>query len=122
MGTNYYLRCREPRMVYDSYHVAKRSSGWEPSFEGYPYEGDYAHDGLDDERPAIGSVADIKAAYDTGLYDIVDEYGSKLTWDEFERDVVGWDGGRGRAREHNGGGYPQRRDETGAHFAMCPFS
>lgn len=32
MGTNYYLRKVKPRLVYDEYHIAKRSAGGASAF------------------------------------------------------------------------------------------
>mgnify|MGYP001046467535 CR=1 FL=1 len=103
MGTNFYLRCKCcGRQV----HIAKRSMGWKPSFEAWPHSDPWynGHAGYEDEdatRPVIMSVADIKAAYDSGSWDIVSEYGDVLNWNMFEKDVVEWKGGAsGRCRSH----------------------
>lgn len=81
MGTNFYIRRTEPRLVYDEYHVAKTSAGWLPSFEAHSsYEGD--------DRPSVHSVADIKALVDSGAYTIVDEYGDGYDWDGFAERVL----------------------------------
>lgn len=103
MGTNYYLRCRG---CGQEVHVAKRSMGWKPSFEAWPHSSPW-HDGtagyedVDEPRPRIRSVADIKAAYDTGMWDIVSDDGDVLSWDEFDEDVLRWNGGgSSRCRSH----------------------
>ena len=88
MGTNFYLRMREPIAVYDEFHIAKTSYGWKPLFEAH-------HKGFDgDEEPDITSVADIRREYETGKYDIVDEYGDVYDWDGFEERVLRFDGDR----------------------------
>ena len=88
MGTNFYLRKKEPRIVYDEYHIAKTSYGWEPSFEGYIKD---EYDKSD--RPQITCIEDIKAAYDSGDFIFVDEYGDEYSWEEFEERVINWNGG-----------------------------
>lgn len=128
MGTNYYLVRKEPRQVHDRYHIAKRSFGWKPCFEGYPYQGAFAHDEEDPHRPAISSIEDIKAAYDSGDYDIVDENDEKLVWEEFKEQVIDWNGGPGvrfgpRSHIHSSTmDYPVWTDDNGAEFGMTPFS
>ena len=83
MGTNFYLRRKEPRIVYDEYHIAKTSGGWRPSFEAYtPWDYDY------DRRPQVHSVEDIKDLANNGDFTIVDEYGDEYTWDEFVERVL----------------------------------
>lgn len=103
MGTNFYLRCK---CCGQQVHIAKRSMGWKPSFEAWPhsslwYDGEAGYEDLASPRPAIKSVADIKAAYDSGAWDIVSEYGDVLNWNMFEKDVVEWKGGgSSRCRSH----------------------
>ena len=76
MGTNFYLQKKKPRLVYDLIHIAKTSAGWQPLFE--------CHEG------EIESVSQLKTAYDSGEYTIVDEYGDEYTWDEFDKRVLQW--------------------------------
>lgn len=102
MGTNFYMRRNDTKAVLlqmlnddksvdeirnflDSddcagIHLAKTSCGWLPSFEAH-------------STPSINSVADIKALYDTGKYEIVDEYDTPYTWDEFDKRVLQFNGG-----------------------------
>lgn len=103
MGTNFYLRCKCcGRQV----HIAKRSLGWKPSFEAWPYspawyDGTAGWEDMDSTRPRISSVSDIKATYDTGSWDIVSEYGDVLDWKTFDKDVLKWNGGgSSRSRSH----------------------
>lgn len=85
MGTNYYLltkdlkykdklgnKCELTDTPYFAYslHLMKNSCGWLNLFE--------YHKGV------IESVADIKRLYDTGDFEIYDEYHQKISWDEFE--------------------------------------
>lgn len=76
MGTNFYLRKKKPRLVYDEIHIAKTSFGWKPTFE--------CHEG------EIESVRQLKTAYDSGEYTIIDEYGDEYTWEEFDKRVIQW--------------------------------
>ena len=52
-----------------SIHIMKNSCGWLPLFQ--------LHQGL------IHSVSDIKRLYETGDFEIRNEYGDILTWDEY---------------------------------------
>lgn len=76
MGTNFYLRKKKPRLVHDEIHIAKTSWGWKPTFEQHIGE--------------IESVKQLKTAYDSGEYTIVDEYGDVYTWEEFDDRVLKW--------------------------------
>lgn len=60
------------------WHIAKTSAGWLPLFQ--------AHD-------KIKSVADIKTAYQTHNFAIVDEYNTEYTWEEFTERVLKFNGG-----------------------------
>ena len=60
-------------------HIAKTSCGWLPLFQGH--------------KNGINSVSEYKAAYETGEFDIVDEYGTSYNWDEFEDRVLKFNGG-----------------------------
>jgi hypothetical protein len=76
MGTNFYLRKKKPRLVYDEIHIAKTSWGWKPLFEQHIGE--------------IESVRQLKNAYDSGEYIIVDEEGDEYNWEEFDERVLQW--------------------------------
>ena len=76
MGTNFYLQNKKPRLVHDLTHIAKTSAGWQPVFECHAGE--------------IESVRQLKTAYDSGEYTIVDEYGDEYDWDEFDQRVLQW--------------------------------
>ena len=88
MGTNFYLRNKKPRLVYDEIHIAKTSCGWKPVFEQHVGE--------------IESVKQLKNVYDSGEYIIVDEYGDEYTWDEFDRRVLKWDEHQHKIRKERG--------------------
>ena len=95
MGTNFYMITKNKTMasIYAPYsyeltdtpyfgyeiHVAKTSCGWLPLFQGH--------------MDGINSVAEYKAAYETGEFDIVDEYGTSYNWNEFEDRVLKFNGG-----------------------------
>lgn len=84
MGTNYYLMTRKYEykdnlgfkceLIDDPYfgyrlHLMKNSCGWLCLFEQHP--------------GVIECVADIKKLYDTGDFEIMDEYRRVLTWEEY---------------------------------------
>lgn len=86
MGTNYYLitkdekyqnklgsKCEIIDTPYYAYslHLMKNSCSWLNLFE--------YHQGV------IESVKDIKKLYDTGDFEIYDEYSRKIDWKEFEQ-------------------------------------
>ena len=95
MGTNFYMITKNKTMasLYAPYsyeltdtpyfgyeiHIAKTSCGWLPLFQGH--------------KDGINSVSEYKAAYETGEFDIVDEYGTSYNWDEFEDRVLKFNGG-----------------------------
>lgn len=60
-------------------HVAKTSCGWLPIWQGH--------------KDGINSVAEYKAAYDTGEFKIYDEYGTEYNWDAFDDRVIKFNGG-----------------------------
>lgn len=95
MGTNFYFFSKDKDVVrkYAGYdyeltdepefgyevHIGKRSAGWFPLFQ---------------YRKTMPSVEKIKEAYDTGKFEIFDEYwDKKYTWNEFEKALINWNGG-----------------------------
>lgn len=94
MGTNVYFLSKNRNEVFkyfgDSYeltdspyfayeiHVLKRSCGWIPLWQ--------AHE-------KCKSVKDYKNAYDSGFFEIYDEYSNKYTWDEFWEQFAMFNGG-----------------------------
>ena len=95
MGTNFYMitKNKEFAQHYAPYsyeltdspyfgymiHVAKTSAGWLPLFAGH--------------KDGINSVAEYKAAYETGEFDIMDEYHMFYNWDAFDDRVLKFNGG-----------------------------
>lgn len=117
MGTNFYLKSRIPRQVYDKYHIAKTSVGWRPLFQENP-EGEFGWNQYP-EPMEIRSVSDIKRAYDTGTFAIVDEYGDEYTWEQFEKRVLGHcPDGQAHVGDRD---YPIHVDENGYEFAPDDF-
>lgn len=96
MGTNFYMLTtnKEMKNKYAPYsyeltddpyfayeiHVAKTSMGWLPLFQAH--------------ADGIKSVKEYKEAYDTGTFEIYDEYGNKYTWEEFDKRVLKFNGGK----------------------------
>lgn len=95
MGTNFYMITKNKKLAqqyapysykltdepYFGYeiHVAKTSCGWLPVWQGH--------------KDGINSVAEYKAAYDTGEFKIYDEYGTEYNWDAFDDRVLKFNGG-----------------------------
>lgn len=119
MGTNFYLRCKTPREVRDTFHIAKTSGGWRPSFEANPEAFDW-YDDAERAEPMleISSVADIYDAYESGRYEIVDEYDETYTWEEFEDRVLNFcpDGQR-----HMGTAVHVTQDAEGYEFIHAEY-
>jgi hypothetical protein len=85
MGTNFCFRHDFRYGEIYEIHIAKISGGWLPLFESHR---------------SINSVKDIKAAYDTGQFEIVDEYGKKYSWEQFEERVLNWNKDNPKALSH----------------------
>ena len=95
MGTNFYMITRSKKVAekyapysyeltdfpYFGYeiHVAKTSAGWLPLFQGH--------------TDGINSVREYKKAYETGEFEIFDEYGDVYTLEEFDERVLKFNGG-----------------------------
>lgn len=95
MGTNFYLITRNKNMAqqyapysyklvdepYFGYeiHIAKTSCGWLPLFQSH--------------KEGINSVREYKTAYESGEFEIFDEYGDVYTWEEFDERVLKFNGG-----------------------------
>lgn len=95
MGTNFYfftkIKAKAEAIAPISYklvddpdfgyeiHLAKTSAGWLPLF--------------DSNYDNIKSVKQMKEIYESGDFEIYDEYGDKYSWKEFD----------GRVLKHNGG-------------------
>jgi len=118
MGTNIYLKRREPRMVpeYDETHVAKLSYGWRAHFDGSSvHGGTWEPRGKD--APRVGSMDDLRGYLATGEWELVDEYGEKrtledvLAHDEFRRDGELWNTRVSLDDYYDREGYPWSRRE-----------
>lgn len=83
MGTNVYLRRKEPRMVptYDEVHVCKMSAGWRVHFDGSSAR-DNCWELLDEHQPRIGSMDDLRGYLSTGDWELVDEYDNVTTLED----------------------------------------
>ena len=95
MGTNFYLMTKNKELAqhhapysykltdtpYFGYeiHIAKTSYGWLPLFNGH--------------KDGINSVAEYKAAYEFGGFEIYDEYGTQYNWEAFDDRVLKFNGG-----------------------------
>lgn len=60
-------------------HIAKTSCGWLPLFQGH--------------QDGINSVREYKEAYETGEFEIFDEYGDPYNWEDFAERVLKFNGG-----------------------------
>lgn len=112
IGTNFYLQTKNKELIekyapysYEltdtpdwgyKFHVVKTSCGWLPLFQGH--------------ENGINSVKEYKEAYDTSEFNIYDEYGTEYNWEEFDKRVLQWNGGKLGVQEpepvENKGGDP----------------
>lgn len=60
-------------------HVCKNSGGWLPLFQA--------------QKGLWESVEEIKRHYAVIHPKIINEYGEELTWEDFEKNVINWNGG-----------------------------
>ena len=60
-------------------HVCKNSMGWLPLFQA--------------QKDLWKSIVEIKKQYKAAHPKIFDEYGEELTWEDFEKNVINWNGG-----------------------------
>lgn len=145
MGTNYYLRRKQPT-IRETIHVCKRSFGWRTSWQetrgdDWPRWCDEDHstdeDGnlvVDRKLPhEIRGVEDIRAYLRTGEWELVDEYGEAYPdWEAEIADLVAWDGGKAAynarnpdrpvtwdAREHEWGSYHDREGNVMLREGFC---
>lgn len=128
MGTNFYLRRKEPTL-HECVHVCKCSYGWRTTWQATD-ERDWPRwcdivPGPELESP-ISSVEDVRGYLETGEWELVDEYGDVHDdWDDVMSSLEVWDGGVGmdgrRPLEHDvecGEGY---RDVRGNIFVREGF-
>lgn len=60
-------------------HVCKNSAGWLPLFQA--------------QKDLWESVEEIKRHYAIVHPKIINEYGEEITWENFEKNVINWNGG-----------------------------
>ena len=115
MGTNIYMRRKEPRMVpmYDEVHVCKLSGGWRVHFDGSSAE----QNEYDEHAPHIGSMDDLRGYLSTGEWELVDEYDEPTTLervlehDRYMRDGKLWNTRVSMDNYYDREGYPWSRWE-----------
>ena len=93
MGCNWYLQSKKPQYVYPKLHLTKISWGWLPLWQIHEQGYDYDNDCDDPFAPPIHSIEDIKELVESGDWELISEEQEKLNWDEFEKQVVQWNGG-----------------------------
>ena len=107
MGTNFYLRQKQPT-IRRTIHIGKRSCGWLFHWDScdeidYPRWCDEDTDQYVYELPhSIKSVEDIRAYLRTGEWELVDEYDNVLP--DWEAEIDGfcqWDGGKSSWNERH---------------------
>lgn len=115
LGTNYYMRLKNPEVYKDKLdnvlrdglvpqdpnqevtliheqmvHLAKCSWGWKPNFQSTPCSMPFDEQLGANDIYKIRSVKDIRDYYRTGDYEIVDEYGEVVSWEDFDKYVLHW--------------------------------
>ena len=103
MGTNYYLRRKEPT-IREAVHIGKMSFGWLFHWDAcdssdWPRWCDTDHIGGYGDGPklpfSINSVEDIREYLRTGEWELVDEYGEVYEdWVTKIESFKEWDGGK----------------------------
>lgn len=97
MGTNFYIRCTEPKKDHLRMHIAKRSFGWKIHFQDSDEGWTNADDGPQPEHPEFHSVAEIRKLLKSKKWQLEDEYGD--TWAPGQESVdmlselLKWNGG-----------------------------
>ena len=120
MSTNFYLRRTKPILTFPEFHIAKRSHGWKPLYEANSKADDIWS--FETERPVVNSVDDIKGYVDSGEWEIIDEYDSPMTYDEFKAYMDTDFELESNRREHSGIGFLTARDEYGNEWFGAEFS
>lgn len=82
VGTNFYLRRTKPVLCFPEFHIGKRSCGWKPLMQSNENSEDSFE--FETQRPIVQSINDIKDAVDSGEWEIVDEYGTEYSMDDFK--------------------------------------
>ena len=82
MSTNFYLRRTKPILCFPEFHVAKRSCGWKPLLE---HNGDPEDSfSFTTARPIVERMDDIRAAVESGEWELIDEYDRPYDFNEFK--------------------------------------
>lgn len=81
VSTNFYLRRKKPILCFPEFHIGKRSCGWKPLMQSNQNAEDTFE--FETQRPIVQSIGDIEDAVDTGEWEIVDEYGTEYSVDDF---------------------------------------
>lgn len=81
MSTNFYIKKVKPVEIFPEFHLGKRSCGWKFLFQANADETDMFPEEV--ERPVITCLDDIRAAVDSGDWEIVNEYGDHVEYEDF---------------------------------------
>ena len=119
MSTNFYLRRTKPILTFPEFHIAKRSHGWKPLYEANSMADDVWS--FETERPVVSSVDDIKRYVDSGEWEVIDEYDSPMTYDEFRAYMDTDFESEGARESHFGFGCAVSVDEDGSEWMEADF-
>lgn len=81
VSTNFYLRRKKPILCFPEFHIGKRSCGWRPLMQSNQNAEDTFE--FETQRPIVQSMSDIEDTVNTGEWEIVDEYGTEYSIDDF---------------------------------------
>lgn len=81
VSTNFYLRRKKSILCFPEFHIGKRSCGWKPLMQSNQNAEDTFE--FETQRPIVQSVGDIEDVVGTGEWEIVDEYGTEYSVDDF---------------------------------------
>lgn len=118
MSTNFYLRRTKPILCFPEFHIGKRSFGWIGTLEGNKRREDLFS--FDTERPVVNGLSDIRAAVESGEWEIYDEYETPIDLEDFERHMI--DSFDGEPERKRGTGDEVCPDGTGLAITYQSFS
>lgn len=123
MGTNYYLRCKKPVEVRPTFHIAKRSYGWKPLFSAYPEREIWEENCSEEMSPQleIRNFSDLREKALSDSYEIIDEYGSVYTWEEFCKQMKPYSSDETKRSHRDTDGLDVFIDDSGYEFTVKRF-
>ena len=83
VSKNFYIRRKKPILCFPQFHIGKRSTGWKPLMQANEYKEDTFR--FETQRPVIECIDDLESTIATDEWEIVDEYDTEYSIEEFKR-------------------------------------